>query len=97
MATKHDKVAKRLAKKKGVKYNQGKGPDIISDRCVIEVETANTVRDGLRQLQGYTKPAYIAGVDEQAKQAALEATKGKTVGVMDPQGNIVKCSTRKSR
>ena len=97
MATKHDETATRLAAREGVVYNRGQGPDIISNRRVIEVETAETVRDGLRQLQGYNKPVYIAGADERATRAALKATQGTTIGVMDPQGNIVKRSTRKRR
>ena len=97
MPTKHDKTARRIANKEGVEYNRGQGPDIISNRCVIEVETAETVCDGPRQLQGFRKLVYIAGADDQATRAALETTKGKTIGVMDPQGNIVKPSTRKPR
>lgn len=78
-----------------MEYNRGQGPDVIAPREVIEVEMANTVRDGLRQLRGFQKPVYIAGADEKATEAALDATKGTTVGVVDPQGNIVKPSTRK--
>ena len=97
MTTKHDKTAKRLADKEGVDYNQGQGPDVNSRRRAIEVETAETASDGLRQLQGFMKPVYIAGADEEATDAALEATKGTTVGVMDSQGKIVKRSTRQRR
>ncbi len=61
----------------------------------IEVETANTAKDGLRQLQGYNKPVYIAGADKAATDAALKATEGTTVGVMNSQGRILKRSTRK--
>ena len=70
MASYHDDTAKRLARKEGVDYNRGQGPDVIS----IEVETATTVRDGLRQLQGFKKPVYIAGASAKATKAALEAT-----------------------
>ena len=55
----------------------------------IEVETANTVRDGMRQLRGFRKPVYIAGSSVRATEAALEAAQGTTVGVMDPNGKIV--------
>lgn len=95
MATKHDVTAQRLARKEGVEYNRGQGPDVISTRRAIEVETVNTVHDGLRQLQGYKKPVYIAGADAEATKAALDATQGMTVGVMNPQGKIIKRSTRK--
>ncbi len=97
MGTKHDDTARRIAEQKSVEYNRGQGPDVITRTQAIEVETAETVRDGLRQLRGYQKSAYIAGADKKATEAALEATKGTTVGVMDPHGNIVKRSTRKRK
>ncbi len=95
--SKHDQTAERLAKKEGTEYNRGQGADIQGGRRVIEVETEATVRDGLLQLRGYQKPVYIAGADEKATQAALEATKGTTVGVMDDKGNVVRSSSRKKR
>ena len=95
MASKHDETARRLARKEGVDYNRGQGADIVSSRRVIEVETAATARDGLRQLRGYRKPVYISGADVAATEAALEATEGTTVGVMDSKGKIVKRSTRR--
>ena len=72
---------------------EARGADIIAYRRVIEVETATTVRDGLRQLQGYRKPVYISGADTAATEAAMEATEGTTVGVMDSDGKIVKPSS----
>ena len=95
MGTKHDSTANLIAKKKGVEYNRGQGPDVITPRQAIEVETVDSIRDGFRQLRGFTKPVYIAGADDDATQAALDAAAGTTVGVMDPSGNIVKRSTRK--
>jgi len=97
VSTKHDKTANRLASKKGVEYNRGQGPDVVTPRQAIEVETVDTVADGFRQLRGFTKPVYIAGADAAATEKALEAAKGTTVGVMDPQGNIIKRSTRKRK
>ena len=85
MAKKHDETAKRIAKKDGADYNPGKGPDIITPQKVTEVESASTVRDGLRQLKGFQKPVYIAGKDPAATKAALKATEGTTVGVRVPR------------
>ena len=96
MPSKHDQTASRgLARKDGVPYNRGQGPDVVSPSRAIEVETAETARDGLRQLRGFRKPVYIAGADTEATKSALEATRNTTVGVMDPRGNIVKRSTRR--
>ena len=40
------------------------------------------------------KVYYLAGVNQNAVEKALEATEGTTIGVMDNQGKIVKRSTR---
>jgi len=92
--SKHNKIAERLAKKEGVKYNRGKGVDIKSSRKVIEVETAKTVSDAARQLAGHRKPVYVAGTDAKATKEALGNYKGTTIGVMNSKGKVVKRSTR---
>ncbi len=97
MGTEHDNTANRIARKRGVEYNRGQGPDVTTPRQVIEVETVDTVRDGFRQLRGFRRPVYIAGANGAATQAALEAASGTIVGVMDQQGNVVKRSTRKRK
>jgi len=38
---------------------------------------------------------YIASKDPSATKAVLKAVEGTTVGVMDPNGNVLKRSTRK--
>ncbi len=97
MATKHDDTANRIARRKGAQYNRGQGPDVITPKSAIEVETENTARDGLRQLRGFRKPVYIAGADAAATEKALEVTKGTTVGVMNSRGEVVRRSTRKRK
>lgn len=91
----HKATANRLANLYGTLYNQGKGADLKTPNITIEVETPETVSDGLRQLQGHQGPVFIAGTNKDAVEKALEKTKGTTVGVMDNQGNIVKTSTRR--
>ena len=95
MASKHDTTAQRIAKRLGGTYNQGQGPDIITREQATEVETTETVGDGLRQLKGFRKAVYIAGADAAATRKALETTDGTTVGVRDQNGKIVKRSTRR--
>ena len=92
--SKHDRVAKQLAKKEGVKYNRGQGADIKSSRRAIEVETANTIGDAARQLAGHRKPVYVAGANAEATKKALQHYENTTIGVMNSQGKIVKRSTR---
>lgn len=61
MSSSHDRTAKKIARKNNVEYNKGQGPDIKTSLRAIEVETKDTVSDGLRQLRGFKKPVYIAG------------------------------------
>ncbi len=90
----HKTTANRIARKFKTDYNEGPGADIQAPNVAVEVETPESVSDGLRQLRGYQKPVYIAGTNEDAVKKALEATEGTTVGVMDNQGDIIKRSTR---
>jgi len=46
--TKHDRIAKRLAKRLGSEYNPVKGPDIKTPREVDEVEVASVQRNSDR-------------------------------------------------
>ncbi len=92
--SKHDQVAKKIAKKEGVQYNKGQGADIQSSRRIIEVETVNTIGDATRQLAGYQKPVYVASADAKVTKKALQHYKDTTIGVMNSQGQILKRSTR---
>jgi hypothetical protein len=91
----HKTAANRIARKYGVEYNDGEGPDIKSPRATVEVETPETVADAAGQLRGRRGPVYIAGSNQEAVDRALEVTQDTTIGVMDSQGNIVRRSTRK--
>ena len=91
----HKIVANRIAKNFNTEYNDKEGIDINPTNLAIEVETFDTVKDGLRQLKGFRKPVYIAGTNKKVVKKALGLTKNTTVGVMDSQGNIIKKSTRK--
>ena len=87
-------AANRIARKLKTEYNEGKGPDINTQDIAVEVETPETVKDGMKQLQGCRKPVYIAGSNKEAVEAALEGSEGTTIGAMDAQGGILRKSTR---
>ncbi len=91
----HKATANRIAKKFNAEYNSGKGADIKSSFATIEIETENTVKGSLTQLQGHKGPVYVAGANQKTVEAILEKTDGTTVGVMDKDGNIIKPSTRR--
>lgn len=97
MTSKHDQAAQRLARKLGADYNRGKGPDVQTENQVTETETVNTIADAARQLSGFKKPVYVQGADAAATQKAVERYGDTTIGVRDPQGKIVRRSTRGQR
>lgn len=90
----HKITANRIAKKYKAEYNQGPGADIQTDGLAVEVETAESIGDASRQLQGFKKPVYIAVTTKKGVQKALERYENTTIGVMDGKGSIVKKSTR---
>lgn len=92
--SKHDRVARQIARKEKTEYNQGPGADIKGARRAIEVETPRTIGDAARQLQGYKKPVYVAPTDPKAVPKAVARYKNTTIGVMRPSGKIAKPSTR---
>jgi hypothetical protein len=76
--SKHDKIARNLAKKHKTEYNEGPGPDVLAKNKVIEVVSHESdLYPSIDQLKGYQKPKYIA-------------TKGTGIGVMGPTGIIRK-------
>jgi hypothetical protein len=90
MVSKHDKIAKRLADKYGVEYNEGKGPDIKASKKVIEVATHDSdINESKKQLQGFQKPRYLAVPSDKVKQAK-DAVEGTGIGIMGPTGKIHK-------
>lgn len=88
--TKHDRIAKEIAKKKGTEYHSDKGVDIRTSSQAIEVEVdLATLKEGVHQLQGSKKARYLAVPNELVKEA-IEYTKGIGVGVMNEHGKIKK-------
>ena len=90
--SKHDRIAKGLAKKHGVDYNEGKGPDVKADDRVIEVVTHESdLYSSVAQVNRFKKRKYFAVPPELLKKAK-SVTDGTGIGVMTPTGIIKKRS-----
>lgn len=88
--TKHDRIAKEIAEKKGTMYHSDKGVDIRTSTQAIEVEIdANKLKEGVGQLQGTKKARYLAVPNKLVKEA-IDYTSGTGVGVMNEHGKIKK-------
>jgi hypothetical protein len=88
--TKHDRIAKEIAERKGTEYHFDKGVDIRTSTQAIEVEVdPGTFKRGVQQLQGTDKARYLA-VPNKLVGDAIEYTQGTGVGVMNEHGRIKK-------
>jgi len=88
--TKHDRIAKEIAEKKGAEYHSDKGVDIRTKTQAIEVEVdAGKFKEGVGQLRGTDKARYLAVPNELIKEA-VEYAQGTGVGVMNEHGKIKK-------
>ncbi len=86
----HTATANRIARRYSASYNVGEGCDIRCDGFVIEVETTATLAEGFQRLNQCKDAAYVAVTNKEAIKDALQLAQGTRVGVMDPQGNILK-------
>ena len=88
--TKHDRIAKNIAEKKGTEYHSHIGVDIRTSTQVIEVEVdRNKFKEGVQQLQGTNKARYLAVPNNLVKEA-VKYTQGNGVGVMNENAKIKK-------
>lgn len=93
--SKHDEIAKKLAKKFNTEYKSDKGIDLVLKDKVIEIETKkDSLPQGIKQVVKSSKSRYLA-VNKINVNNALEATKGTGIGVMSETGRIIKKASRK--
>ena len=87
-------VARALAANHGVRFNRGPGPDIRTDAFIINVESKRTLHAACARMRGFRGPVYIACANDADLEQAREVVEGKTIGLMNSEGRIVKESTR---
>lgn len=89
----HDKIAEQLQKALNTPYNRGKGVDFQKGQTKVEVEpTPNTFSDGIKQLRNYKGLRYLS-TDESFINDAIRRTQNTKIGVMKPNGAVVKPAT----
>jgi hypothetical protein len=84
----HAATLRRLSKRYGVQT--GNGSDLAGDGLIIEVETAATLADGVRNLQHKSGRRFVAMTNQESIDDALFVTRATEIGVMGPRGDIVK-------
>jgi hypothetical protein len=88
----HTTTVNRIVRRYRGKPGEDLDVDIESPDGIIEVETEATISRGIKHLKKFRGPVYLAVTNKEALPEALRATRGSQIGVMDPQGNIVKPS-----
>ncbi len=83
----------RLLRRYGGQINDHVG--IQSTKGVITVETGTTLARSVRRLMELDGARYVAVTNRETIADAVQAVNGHPIGVMDPQGNVVKMTRRK--
>jgi hypothetical protein len=64
--------------------------DLSGEGLIIEVETAATVAEGIRKLQEAAGRRFVAMTNRESIRDALRLASATEIGVMSPQGDVVK-------
>ena len=90
--SKHDRIAKALAREFNTEYNESKGPDIKATEKIVEVVTHESdLYSSVKQVSRFQKPKYLA-VPRELVAKAKDVTSGTGIGVMTATGIIKKRS-----
>ena len=88
----HTATVRRVAERYRASINTEESPDISSGDLTVEVETSATISRGIKALAEVAGPVFVAVTNREALDEALRKAARTRVGVMDPQGVIVKQS-----
>ncbi len=87
----HTATANRIAKLYGAEVQDHPDkPDIQIGLFAIEVETTATMADAIERLSDVAGKVYVAATNQDGVIDALSLVNGTKVGVMDPQGQILR-------
>lgn len=87
----HRATANRVARRYGGTPQVNGHCDLQTPQGLVGIETGATVGRRVRLLEKeHTGPAFVAVTNRESLSDALRAAAGSRIGVMDPQGNIVK-------
>jgi hypothetical protein len=86
----HTAVLRRIATRYQGILGQDGQPDVTAGEMLIEVETAATLPQGIARLLPLSGRRYVAVTNREALDEALRLTEGTGLGVMTPQGDILR-------
>jgi hypothetical protein len=86
----HTATLRRIAKRYAGTIGTDGQADITAGDVLIEVETAATIAEGIHRLQSHAGKRYVAVTNQETIVEALRMTAQTGIGVMNPQGDIVR-------
>ncbi|MDX1945921.1 MAG: hypothetical protein SFU86_11030 [Pirellulaceae bacterium] len=86
----HTATVRRLAARYGASIPLGGLPDLISGEMLIAVETSATLPAGVSRLATLSGRRYVAVTNRESLAEAFRLVEGTGIGVMNPQGDIVR-------
>lgn len=66
--------------------------DVVVDGVIIEVETSASLPAAVERLKSVSGPVYIAVTNKEGIEFAARQVAGTSIGIMDPQGNVILAS-----
>jgi hypothetical protein len=88
----HTATLNRISQRYGVKASTEGSYDIRTDQFIIEVETSASIDDAIERLRGRNEAVYIAVTNKEGVSFAVQKVAGTAIGIMDPQGNVIRPS-----
>ena len=89
----HTATVHRVAKRYALDTHAEDGrPDLSNENLTVAVETSATLAEGIKALANVEGPVFVAVTNREALADAIRRASRTRVGVMDPQGDIVKQS-----
>ena len=88
----HTTTLNRICRRYGVVPDPNGAFDLRIADAIIEVETSATIDDAILRLQTEPGAVYIALTNKEGVSYAVKRVAHTKVGIMDPQGNVVKPS-----
>jgi hypothetical protein len=86
----HTATLRRIATRYGGAIGTDSRADIAAGDLLIEVETAATLTTGIARLKSQSCRRYVAVTNRESLPEALRMSEGTGIGVMNPQGDIVR-------
>ncbi|MCA9185010.1 MAG: hypothetical protein R3E01_29050 [Pirellulaceae bacterium] len=86
----HTATGNRIARRYNAMFDPSGAFDIVTELMTVEVETTANMASAIDRLADVPGRVYVAVTNREGIDETLRIASGSRVGVMDPQGNILR-------